>query len=251
VRVNLRLTPIPQTIPAAGGTSTLIAFLTFNSADRDTSSLGHIPNGVAASFSATLGSVAPTTAGTSAGLATSTFTAGPAVGTASVSVKVDNQTVANSVMIVPATVDLKLAKTDGGLASTPGGVIPYTLTYTNTGNTAASGAVVTETVPAHASFNAAASLPTLWSCAHGSPAGSVCTHALGNVPGGNGTGAVTFAVTVVGPLPLGVTTLTITNTARIGDDGSQGPDPAADNVATDATPVTGPAPIYLPLILRN
>ncbi|MFB0538215.1 MAG: hypothetical protein ACETWR_24910, partial [Anaerolineae bacterium] len=75
-----------------------------------------------------------------------------------------------------------------------------------------------------------------WSCANGSPAGTVCTFTVGLLAGGGTSGSVDFAVTVDDPLPGGVTQ--IDNTATIGDDGSNGPDPTPrDNSDSDTTPV--------------
>jgi uncharacterized repeat protein (TIGR01451 family) len=141
---------------------------------------------------------------------------------------------ANDVDLIPLF-DLELSKTDNGIITVPGGVITYTLTYSNTGVGNATGVVITETVPVSTTFNAAASAPTTWSCPDGAPAGTDCTTNIGNVAGGTG-GSVTFAVNVLDPVAP-----QITNTARISDDGSQGPDPTPwNNIATDTTPVAVP-----------
>ncbi len=131
--------------------------------------------------------------------------------------------------------DMSIAKTDGGITTTPGGVVAYTLTYTNLGVITATGVVITETVPDNTSYNAADSAPFAWGCVPDSSAGSICTLAVGDVAG-NGTGSAIFAITVDDPLPTGVDT--ITNTAIIADDGSFGPDPTPENnSSTDTTPI--------------
>jgi uncharacterized repeat protein (TIGR01451 family) len=131
-----------------------------------------------------------------------------------------------------AAPDLALSKTDGGISSVPGGTVVYTLTYTNLGNQGATGVVITETLPANSNFNAAASLPTVWTAV----GGGLYTTPIGAVAGGGGAGTVKFAVTVVNPLPGGVTS--IFNTATVGDDGANGPDSnPGNNTATDTTPV--------------
>jgi uncharacterized repeat protein (TIGR01451 family) len=132
---------------------------------------------------------------------------------------------------VNAAPDLTLAKGDGGVSTTPGGSVSYTLDYANAGNQGAVGVVLTETVPANTTFTG-----TGWTCAPDNNAGSTCTRAVGALAGGGANGSAAFAVTVVSPLPAGVAQ--ISNTASIADDGTNGPDPVpADNTATDTTPV--------------
>ncbi len=140
---------------------------------------------------------------------------------------------------IVAAPDLLLLKTDGGVSTAPGATLVYTLSYRNIGNQDATGVVVTETVPLHARFNAAGSSAG-WSCANAAPAGTTCTLAIGNLAAGAAAGSLSFALTVDTPLPAGVDQ--IANTARIDDDGSNGPDPnPGNNQAGDTTPV-GAAP---------
>ena len=131
--------------------------------------------------------------------------------------------------------DLSILKSDGGLTAVPGGVIPYTLTYANAGVQAATGVVITETVPANTTFTPAASTAG-WICAPDVNAGSTCTIAIGDVAAG-ANGSVIFAVTAANPVPVGVTS--IANTVVIADDGTHGTDPnPGDNTSTDTTPIT-------------
>jgi uncharacterized repeat protein (TIGR01451 family) len=147
---------------------------------------------------------------------------------------------ATDVDTVAANVDLQINKTDGGVTTAAGGVVAYTLTYTNVGTTAATGVVITETVPANTTFNAAASVPTTWDCADGSGPGTVCITLVDSLAP-NAGGTATFALTVDDPLPSDVTE--IANTASIGDDGASGPDPTPDNnTSSDTTPVNIPVP---------
>jgi uncharacterized repeat protein (TIGR01451 family) len=137
---------------------------------------------------------------------------------------------------VNATPDMTISKSDGGTTTTPGGTVAYTLNYANAGNQNATGVVITETVPVNSTFNAGSSSAG-WSCSNGAPAGTTCTNTIGAVAGGGGSGSRTFAVTVINPIPAGVTQ--ISNTATIADDGTNGADPIpANNSATDTTPVT-------------
>ena len=130
--------------------------------------------------------------------------------------------------------NLQLAKTDGGVTTAPGGTIVYTLTYTNTGLITATGVMITETVPDNTTFNQANSTGG-WGCADGSLPGTPCVLTLSDVVSDT-SGTVNFAVTVDDPLPSGTTS--ITNTAVIGDDGANGPEPdTTDNTANETTPL--------------
>jgi uncharacterized repeat protein (TIGR01451 family) len=140
----------------------------------------------------------------------------------------------NSAVLTTIGVDLVLTKSDGDITATPGAVIAYTLAYANTGNQDATGVVITETVPANATFNAAASTAG-WSCADGAPAGATCALTIGNLAAGASDSA-TFAVRVNAGVPAGATQ--IANTASISDDGSNGADlDASDNTASDSAPL--------------
>ncbi|HQK12645.1 MAG TPA: hypothetical protein PLJ78_01740, partial [Anaerolineae bacterium] len=137
---------------------------------------------------------------------------------------------------VIAAPDLTIAKTDHGAIPRPGEVLLYTLAYTNAGNQEAAGVVIAETVPAHTTFDTAASSPG-WMCAYGAPAGTPCTYAVGALPASD-SGVITFGVRVVNPLPVGVTQTE--NTASIHDDGSNGADTDPTNNADRVmTPLNG------------
>lgn len=140
---------------------------------------------------------------------------------------------------------LQIVKDDGGITAAPGEIIPYTLTYSNTGNQNATGVVITETVPANTTFlgivldNAAALVvnnsSSGWSCPNRAPAGTVCTLNVGTLPADASRSAI-FPVTVNYPVPAGVTE--ISNTAFIGDD--RPPNTESDS---DTTPlnIQGPS----------
>jgi fimbrial isopeptide formation D2 family protein/uncharacterized repeat protein (TIGR01451 family) len=151
----------------------------------------------------------------------------------------DDFTIAN----VP---EISLTKSDGSVTASPGQVFIYTLSYANNGGRAATGVVITETVPANTTFNAAASSPTVWSCPDGAAAGTICTTTIGGVAAGASANA-RFAVQVNNGTLAGTI---ITNTAMIADDGLNGVDFApANNTASDTTPVY--QKVYLPLVMRN
>ena len=127
---------------------------------------------------------------------------------------------------VDAAPDLVLAKDDGDATFTPGGIIIYTLIYSNVGNADATTVVLTDTVPEHTTFNLANSTGP-WSCADNDPAFTVCTINVGTVAGNVGGGSFNFAVNVDSPLASNITV--IGNTASIVDDGANGVDPNTNN----------------------
>lgn len=127
--------------------------------------------------------------------------------------------------------DLRLAKTDFGASVPPGSVVAYTLTATNVGTASALGSTLSETVPDHSTFSAAAS-SLEWSCPQGNGPGAVCTLSLGTlVPGGSA--ARIFAVTASTDIPSGVTQLL--NSATVSS--ATPDDNLADNTASDSTPL--------------
>ena len=132
--------------------------------------------------------------------------------------------------VVPA-IDLSVTKSDGGATTAPGQTVVYTINYGNsaTATTPSTGVVLTETIPGNSTFNAGASTGG-WVCG-----ATTCTFAVGTLAPG-ATGSVTFAVTVVNPIPAGVGQ--INNAVTITDDGAHGTDAnSANNTGTDFTPV--------------
>jgi uncharacterized repeat protein (TIGR01451 family) len=140
--------------------------------------------------------------------------------------------VATSVSVTVSGIDLTITNTDGQTQSTAGVVRVYALGYQNVGNATATGSTITETVPVGTTFNSAAGTAG-WSCSNGAIAGTVCTHLAGTGSvAANASGTVNFAVTVVDPIPGGMTE--IVDTATIADDHSINVDPTpANNTATD------------------
>jgi uncharacterized repeat protein (TIGR01451 family) len=143
---------------------------------------------------------------------------------------------ASETTLLHAAPDLTITKSDGGINVLPGESITYTLTYTNAGDQDATGVVLTETIPANTTFNAGTSTAG-WVCTPNANAGSTCTFAVsGEVAGNGGNGSVAFVLTVVSPVPARTTA--ITNSVAVGDDGSNGPDPAPiNNQDSDTTPL--------------
>ena len=88
--------------------------------------------------------------------------------------------------------------------------------------------MIDETVPANTTFNAGASTG-IWSCANNAPAGTSCSLNIGTLASG-ASGAVTFAVTVVTPVPARTTQIANSATLSASD--------GTVDVASDTTPVT-------------
>jgi len=129
-----------------------------------------------------------------------------------------------------ATPDLNIDKDDGIDLTVAGATLTYTLTYNNVGDQDASGVEITDEVPTGTTFVSASSTAG-WSCVPDNNAGSDCTFSVGSLASGAG-GSVTFVIVIDDPLAAGVTQ--IDNTARIDDDGTNGPDPTpADNQDND------------------
>jgi len=125
------------------------------------------------------------------------------------------------------TPDLQIIKNDGGVIAKPGGLITYTLTYSNSGGTT-SGVVITETVPNNTSFSP--NSPAGWQQVG---ATQQYTYPVGRLDR-LAQKVITFVVSI--DSNLAATDDKITNTARIGDDGSNGSDQTpVNNTATITT----------------
>jgi uncharacterized repeat protein (TIGR01451 family) len=157
------------------------------------------------------------------------------------------------VTTVNATPNLQINKTDGNISVKAGDLITYTLYYTNAGTQAATQVVISETVPSNTIFKPELSSAG-WSCPNNND-GSTCKLNIASLAA-NGVGnSVTFVVKVNDSLPAGVTA--INNSAKIGDNGTNGTDlNLLDNEATEVTPINSDSGItqfhvYLPLVVKN
>ncbi|MCK9487705.1 MAG: isopeptide-forming domain-containing fimbrial protein [Dehalococcoidia bacterium] len=140
-------------------------------------------------------------------------------------------TVDDDASIAVSAPDLVVTKDDGVTQTKPGLDIVYTITYQNVGDADATGVVITETVPAHTTFNAGKSHED-WECV----AGTCTLEIAGTVIAGDPAASVDFAVTVDNPVDAGVHN--IENTVSIKDDGTHGPDRTpADNSDDETTPL--------------
>jgi uncharacterized repeat protein (TIGR01451 family) len=203
--------------------------------DIDHHPIGTIPSGrsVTISFQVTVKSAATYT-GTSPQVSNQGTVEADNPNGGTLSVQTDDVAggaISPTVTPVDSQPDLQITKTDGAVVAVPGGPISYTLAYNNTnGKRDANNVVITETIPANTVFNAGAS-DAGWSCPGGTTAGNTCTLAVGSILAGGSGGSAIFAVTVVSPVPAGVTQ--ISNIATIADDGLFGVDGnTANNTST-------------------
>jgi len=133
---------------------------------------------------------------------------------------------------VPAQPNIVLSKTDGVTTATPGQLLTYTLTFTNTGVGPAHNIVISDTLPPGVSYQ---------SCSLGSLAGS-CSESGGTVnftltnplaAGANASVTVTVQVTTSGPTTLtNSATLTYTDSAN----NARPPVTATDTTTVPAQP---------------
>lgn len=149
----------------------------------------------------------------------------------SATLSASNATSAMASDTTPVTAEpiLALVKSEGGGGTTPGSIVNYQLSYSNTGDQDTANATISETVPAQTTFNPAGSTAG-WSCLPDNSAGSACSMSLGTI-GGGASAAVVFSVVVDDPVLAGTTE--ISNQAIFDADNA-----AATPPATDTTPVT-------------
>ena len=140
-----------------------------------------------------------------------------------------------------ANPQLQIEKDDGGIGVTPGDRYSYQIDYANIGNQAATGVVITETVPTDVTFSAIASLPSVWSCPNGSPPGTVCSITVPLLLGGDSDQA-TFGLDVIFPADVGREL--ITNTVDITDDGANSIVPSTDT-DSDNTPLIAAPDLFV------
>jgi uncharacterized repeat protein (TIGR01451 family) len=177
-----------------------------------------LPPGGSATYTVT-GTVSPTATGTLSNTATVTPPAGVTDPTPG------NNSATDSDTLVP-TADLSITKTDGQTMAAPGQVVTYTIVVANAGPSTATGARVTDSMPAVLTGGS-------WSCAGtgggacGPTSGSGDLSTTVNLPPG---GSVTY--TVIGTVSLSATG-TLVNTASVTEPGGATDPTAGNNSATD------------------
>jgi uncharacterized repeat protein (TIGR01451 family) len=148
---------------------------------------------------------------------------------------------ADDVDTVISAPDLRVVKTDGRLGAQPGETLTYTLMVENVGTQAATGVVLSDTLPANTSFAGASDA--------GSEDGGVVTWPEFVLDAGT---MVTRTVTVqmIGEWPTGATPILI-NTASVADDGANGADPVTENNTDIDITHVWLHHFYFPLISRH
>ena len=137
--------------------------------------------------------------------------------------------IATDINTLDAAPDLSVTQTNAVTATAPGAALTYTLSYRNEGNQNATGVVLTETLPAGATFNAAASTPGWAETTAGS---GVFKLDVGALAAGGAPETAVFALTLNSSAPAGVDQISVV--AAVADDGANGPDPSpSNNTATD------------------
>ena len=122
-----------------------------------------------------------------------------------------------------ANPDLSVTKSDGETSTTPGATVTYLVSVTNSGNQAATGVTVVDSIPAGTTFESASDLGALDSGDVTWPTFSLAAGAMQSV---------SVTVTVDDPATAGRTT--IVNSVTVVDDGLNGADPTpGDNSASD------------------
>ncbi|MBI5680863.1 MAG: DUF11 domain-containing protein [Methanobacterium sp.] len=205
----LSITAVPDSIPKLAN-SWLTGLLTINSNGVDTSSLGHVPDGINMGFAfvnlgVNLGSVSPTTRTTLNGLATSTFTALNTNGVARVSTTVDGVTVYTDIVIGDRT-DLAVTNTldyDDSVVYLKDTGIFY-ITVHNNGPDDATGVTVTIQIPT--GFQVLAINPHV-----GTYNAGTNTWTIGNLSN-NGTAYLDLILKVIQPNVTLTTNATVTGT---------------------------------------
>lgn len=129
---------------------------------------------------------------------------------------------------------LQVTKRDGGITIEPGERITYTINYSNTGSSDATGVIITESIPQYTTYIPEGS--TLgWNCDSASPGGN-CTFEIGTVEkGSTGTIELVFIVAVDENIPENITI--INNIIQISDDGTRGTPPTTQTTIELSTPL--------------
>lgn len=162
-------------------------------------------------LSTNAGSISPPVVTLNAsGVATATFTAGASPATATITATELCGYAVNAQVALQAG-DLSITKTTPQAQVTPGGLVTYTIAYSNAPGAAATNVVVTDTLPANTSY--VASAEPGWNL--GPTGGSVLTWTRSSLAQGSG-GLITMTLRVGSGAACGSAGDVLTNVARIG-----------------------------------
>jgi len=140
--------------------------------------------------------------------------------------------------------NLQIAKDDGGAIIQPNGTVIYSIVYSNTGVSDATGVIITERVPEYTTFSPELSTPG-WDCEQLPGAASeTCSFEIGRVAkGSTGRLTLTFVVFVDRFIPEDV--FAINNVVTITDDESKGAIPDGQFTDELITPIFRPTDLNL------
>jgi uncharacterized repeat protein (TIGR01451 family) len=126
----------------------------------------------------------------------------------------------------------------------PGGSITYDISYSNIGNIALSGLVITDTLPVHTAFDASAS-PAGWTQVGAKAVDRYVVPSLAV----SATGHISFTVRLESQNPPAASF--VTNSVQIGYRGAHGPDANLDNnTALISTSTQAAYWVYFPVVSR-
>ncbi|MGD2207454.1 MAG: hypothetical protein PVH17_11820, partial [Anaerolineae bacterium] len=166
--IEMDVSLVPDELPADGAST---ADLTLTMIDG----IGHaVPDGYTVNVSASEGSLFPSLLTLSSGQGTSTYTAGTTPGDVEFLADDGCATLSfTAVLTLQTYLDLAVSKTVDGLTVGPNKdyFIEYTVTVSNVGQITATDAVLTDVLPAEATYEG-----SVWTCA-----GGECTYAVGTL----------------------------------------------------------------------
>ena len=225
--ITLNVAANPTSLPADGLSTSLVTVTMTDGAGRTVP-----PFARTVDLAASLGTLADTSVTLDAnGVATTTLTAANIAGTAIVTATEFCNVPVTTTVQFQAT-DLQISKTTPLTTVAAGGLITYTIAYTNNSAVDATNVIITDTLPLSATYVSDSSNPLL---ASNGPVGGVITWSLPVLTGGS-SGLITLTLQVDPNMPCGSSATTLTNLVDIGSDTAESS--VGDNGASNTIPVS-------------